>query len=62
MGYKVLITDNALADLRETVEFVAQDDQQAAARLGEKLIARALSLSTLPERHAFHTSRNSSCD
>lgn len=54
MDYKVLITDSALADLREIVEFVAQDDPQAAGRLGEKLIARALSLSTMPERHASH--------
>ncbi len=54
MDYKVLITDSALADLQEIVEFVAQDDPQAAARLGEKLIARALSLRTMPERHAWH--------
>ena len=54
MDYKVLITDSALADLREIVEFVAQDDPEAAARLGEKLIRRALSLSTLPERHGWH--------
>jgi len=40
MDFKVLITDSALADLREIVEFIAQDDAQAAARLGEKLIAR----------------------
>ena len=54
MDFKVLITDSALADLREIVEFIAHDDPQAAARLGEKLIARALNLATLPERHAYH--------
>ncbi len=54
MDFKVLITDTALNDLREIVEFIARDNPQAAARLGEKLIARALTLSTLPERHAFH--------
>lgn len=57
MDCQVLITDSALADLREIVEFIAQDDPQAAARLGEKLIARALSLATLPERHANHDAR-----
>jgi len=57
MDCKVLITDTALADLREIVEFIAQDDPQAAARLGEKLIARALSLATLPERHPYHDAR-----
>ena len=54
MDYQVLITDHALAALREIVEFIAQDDPQAATRLGEKLIARALSLRTMPERHAWH--------
>ena len=57
MDFKVLIADTALADLRGIVEFIAQDDPQAAARLGEKLIARALSLATLPERHAYHDAR-----
>ena len=52
MGFKVLITDSALNDLREIVEFVAQDDPHAAESLGEKLIVRALSLANLPERHA----------
>ena len=54
MDFKVLITDSALTDLREIVEFIAQDDPQAASRLGEKLISRALSLAMLPERHAYH--------
>jgi plasmid stabilization system protein ParE len=45
MDYQVLITDSALADLREIIEFVAQDDPQAAARLDEtaaELMARCL--------------------
>ena len=54
MGCKVLITDSALHDLREIVGFIAQDDPRAAERLGEKLISRAMSLTNLPERHAFH--------
>jgi toxin ParE1/3/4 len=57
MGFKVLITDNALNDLQEIVEFIAQDNPQTAARLGEKLIVRALSLATLPERHAYYDER-----
>jgi len=57
MGFKVLITDNALNDLQEIVEFVAQDDSRAAERLGEKLIVRTMSLANLPERHAFHDKR-----
>jgi len=54
MGFKVLITDSALNDLREIVEFVAQDDPSAAERLGERLVVRAMSLSDFPERHALH--------
>jgi plasmid stabilization system protein ParE len=61
MDYKVLITDAALSDLREIVEFVSQDDPSAAARLGEKLISRALSLRTLPERHSSHDTARGIC-
>ena len=32
MGFKVLIAESALADLKEIVEFVAQDDPAAASR------------------------------
>ena len=54
MGFKVLITDSALNDLREIVEFVAQDDPRAAEKLGRKLISRTMGLANLPERYAFH--------
>lgn len=57
MDFKVLITDSALNDLREIVEFVAQDDARAAERLGERLVLRAMSLRNLAERHAFHDAR-----
>ena len=40
MAWKVLITDTALADLREIVEFIAEDDRQAAERMGQRLISR----------------------
>ena len=54
MAWQVLITDNALADLREIVEFVVQDDAGAAERMGHRLVARALDLATMPERHPLH--------
>jgi hypothetical protein len=44
MDFKVLIADSAIADLKEIVEFVAQDNADAATRLGEKLVERALKL------------------
>ncbi|MFN2477092.1 MAG: type II toxin-antitoxin system RelE/ParE family toxin [Chthoniobacterales bacterium] len=54
MDFKVLIAESALNDLRETVEFVAQDDPAAADRLGYKLLACTLSLAAMPQRFAFH--------
>jgi plasmid stabilization system protein ParE len=54
MGFKVLITDNALDNLQKIVQFVAQDDPVAAQRLGEKLIVRALSLANFSERDALY--------
>jgi len=54
MDFKVLIAESAIADLKEIVEFVAQDDSDAAIRLGNKLVTHALSLATLPQRFAFH--------
>jgi hypothetical protein len=53
MDYKVLITGSALRDLSEIVKFVALDDPQAARKLGENLINRALSL----EHHRFNLAR-----
>ena len=57
MDFKVLIADGALADLKEIVEFIAEDNREAAIRLGEKLVAHASSLSTMPERFPFHDKR-----
>jgi toxin ParE1/3/4 len=54
MDFQVLIADSALTDLQGIVEFVAQDDRDAAIRLGEKLVGCALSLGTMPERFPFH--------
>lgn len=54
MAWQVLITDSTLADLREIVEFIGRDDSQAAERIGNRLVARALDLATMPERHALH--------
>jgi hypothetical protein len=38
MDFKVLIAESAIADLKEIVEFVAEDNREAALRLGEKLL------------------------
>ena len=57
MDFKVLIAESAVADLKEIVEFVAQDDADAASRLGHKLIDQALALRTFPARFPFHDER-----
>jgi plasmid stabilization system protein ParE len=57
MDFKVLIAENAIADLKEIVEFVAQDNSEAALRLGNKLVAHAMSLATMPQRFPFHDQR-----
>jgi plasmid stabilization system protein ParE len=54
MGFKIVITDYALGDLQQIVEFVAQDDPVAAIRLGEKIIAAALGLAEMPARCPLH--------
>ena len=56
MDFKVLIADSAIADLKEIVEFVAHDNLDAALRLDEKLLDRALGLTTMPERFPFSRS------
>src|SRR5436190_12342184 len=57
MDFKVLIADSAIADLKQIVEFVAEDNPEAAIPLGEKLLGHALSLATFPERFPFHDRR-----
>ena len=54
MDYRVLITDAAINDLKEIVEFVAADDPAAARRLGVKLITAGLSLRRMPRRFPLH--------
>ena len=57
MDFKVLIAESAIADLKEIVQFVAQDDADAASRLGHKLIDQALALRTFSTRFPFHDER-----
>ncbi len=54
MDFKVLITDTALGDLREIVEYIAEGDRTAAELLGLRLVDQALSLRNLPLRFAFY--------
>ncbi len=50
MGHKVILTPQALDDLREIVSFIAQDNSERAKSFGNELIDHALTLADLPER------------
>ena len=54
MDFKVLIAESAIADLKDIVEFIAEDDENAAIRVGEKLLEHAFRLVTMPERFPIH--------
>ena len=54
MDFKLLIAESAIADLKQIVEFIADDNRTAAARVGEKLLEHALTLATMPERFPLH--------
>ena len=48
MGYKVIWTDEAIADLRELVAFISSDNPSAAVKLGETLIQKSMVLAEHP--------------
>jgi plasmid stabilization system protein ParE len=50
MVYKIIWSPRALEDLREVVQYIRRDKPIAARQFGEKLIAKAESLTTFPER------------
>jgi plasmid stabilization system protein ParE len=50
MDYKILISPRAREDLKVIVRFIAQDNPNAALRLGQLLLEKALSLEDLPFR------------
>jgi toxin ParE1/3/4 len=44
MGHKVIWTDEAIADLRQLVAFISNDNPVAAVKLGETLIQKSMIL------------------
>ena len=49
MGWKVIISPSARADLESIVRFIARQNADAAARVGYELIVRAEGLAQFPE-------------
>lgn len=50
MDCKVILTPQAIEDLRQAVTVIAQHNPERARTFGNELIDRALSLGTFPER------------
>jgi|ERR1051326_5208554 plasmid stabilization system protein ParE len=50
MVYKIIWSPRALQDLRDIVQYIQRDKPDVARPFGEKLIAKAESLGTFPER------------
>ena len=48
MGYKVIWTDEAIADLRQLVVFISHDNSAAAVKLGEAIIQKSMILALQP--------------
>ena len=49
MGWQVIIAPSARADLESIVRFIAQQNSDAAARVGYELIVRAEGLAAFPQ-------------
>ena len=48
MGHQVIWTDEAIADLRQLVAYISQDNPTAAVKLGEELIRKSKLLADQP--------------
>jgi len=48
MGHQVIWTDEAIADLRQLVAFIARDNPAAAVKLGEEIIRKSMLLAAHP--------------
>jgi toxin ParE1/3/4 len=48
MDYKVIWTDEAIADLRQLVVFISRDNSSAAVKLGETLVRKSMILAGHP--------------
>ncbi len=54
MDFRVEITDPAIADLAEIVSYIAQDNSDAAAAVGNNLLDAALSLQSTPYKGSLY--------
>jgi plasmid stabilization system protein ParE len=50
VDFKVLITQTALDDLEEIVNYISQNEAQAAQRVAADLLRKAESLANMPRR------------
>ncbi len=57
MDYRVILSRPALRDLSEIARYIAQDNTDAAERIGLELVALAESLAVLPRRGGLFQAR-----
>ena len=50
MDFRVEITDPAITDLAEIVSYIAQDNPEAAAVLGNHLLDASMTLADMPDK------------
>ncbi len=50
MDFKVILTDQAIDDVRSIAGYIARDDPAGAVVFGDKLIEKALTLNKFPEQ------------
>jgi addiction module RelE/StbE family toxin len=50
MAHQIIWAPRAVADLREIVRYISRDNPDAARHFGGRLVAKAESLATFPER------------
>ena len=53
MDCRVIVSPSAINDLRDIVQYIARDDHETAIRFGERLLNKAMSLASFPERGHF---------
>jgi addiction module RelE/StbE family toxin len=57
MGCKIIFSPQAIADLEAAVKFIAKENPETAARVGNALIDRVVILENFPELGAAHAKR-----
>jgi toxin ParE1/3/4 len=58
MGFKIIFSPESLEHLGEIVQYIAQDNPEAALRFGMKMLDRAVLLADFPELGQSYSKRS----